>query len=157
VRNVGRYKIEYVAEQVGVAVRTVHRWLKRYIEEGKEGLQDKSKRPHTYGVPREIITNYGSKFYAVRGGVSTFDIFCLQNEIKHILARVRHPETHGKVERRMREVKVFLASINYTPANMSADELKKEIEQWVVFHNYSRIHFAYQYYQFDDVMVRKKL
>ena len=241
VKNVGRYKIEYVAEQVGVVVRTVYRWLKRYREEGKEGLKDKSKRPHTihkvsdeivkkvielrikygygaekigigvgiapatankilnkaklstpkkikkrikhyerkysnalwhidytmlhdglwlllviddhsrfivafklmktpnvkaplntlkqafekYGVPREIITDYGSRFYAVRGGVSTFDIFCLQNEIKHILERVKHPETNGKVERKMKEVKEFLASINYTPANMSADELKK--------------------------------
>jgi len=36
VKNVGRYKIEYVAEQVGVAVRTVYRWLKRYREEGKK-------------------------------------------------------------------------------------------------------------------------
>jgi len=36
VRNVEHYKIEYVAERVGVAIRTVYRWLKRYREEGKK-------------------------------------------------------------------------------------------------------------------------
>ena len=109
-----------------------------------------------YGVPREIITDHGTQFYSVRGGVSTFDIFCLQNEIKHILARVRHPETNGKVERKMRDVKEFLARINYSSSTLSPAELKKELADWVEFHNYSRIHFAYHYYQFGDVKLRKK-
>ncbi len=46
VKNTAVYGVKEVAEIVGVSVRTVYRWLKRYREEGKEGLKDKSKRPH---------------------------------------------------------------------------------------------------------------
>ena len=63
---------------------------------------------------------------------------------------------NGKVERKMRDVKEFLARINYSPSTLSPAELKKELEDWVEFHNYSRIHFDYQYYQFGDVKLRKK-
>ncbi len=213
VRNAAKYGIKAVAEIVGVSLRTVYRWIKRYREHGKEGLREKSRRPHRihrtdketvekvielrqrygygaekiaielgispttanrilqraglinskkrkkiyrhyerkhsnsmwsmdytmiyedlwlflavddhsrfivahrlmknpnvretmealneafgkYGIPREILTDHGSQFYAVRGGVSTFDIFCFENEIKHILASVRHPQTRAAV------------------------------------------------------------
>ncbi len=70
-----------------------------------ELLEELIKR---YGTPREILTDHGSQFYAVRGGVSTFDIFCIEREIEHILAGVRHPQTNGKVERKFRTVKEYL-------------------------------------------------
>lgn len=35
-----------VAEAMGVSVRTVYKWLKRWREEGEAGLQDRSCRPH---------------------------------------------------------------------------------------------------------------
>jgi transposase InsO family protein len=36
-----------VAEQLGVSRATVHKWVRRYREEGWDGLADRSSRPHT--------------------------------------------------------------------------------------------------------------
>jgi len=50
-----------------------------------------------YGCPREILTDRGSQFYANEGerkekGVSQFEQYLADNGIKHILARVNHPQ-----------------------------------------------------------------
>jgi putative transposase len=57
-----------------------------------------------YGCPREILTDRGSQFYANEGerrekGVSQFEAYMADHGIKHILARVNHPQTNGKLER----------------------------------------------------------
>jgi len=57
-----------------------------------------------YGPPREILTDRGSQFYANEGerkekGISQFEAYLADNGIKHILARVNHPQTNGKLER----------------------------------------------------------
>ena len=57
-----------------------------------------------YGRPREILTDRGSQFYANEGerrekGISQFEQFLADNGIKHILCRVNHPQTNGKLER----------------------------------------------------------
>jgi len=57
-----------------------------------------------YGRPREVLTDRGSQFYANEGerrekGVSQFEAFLAEQGIKHILCRVNHPQTNGKLER----------------------------------------------------------
>jgi putative transposase len=57
-----------------------------------------------YGRPREILTDRGSQFYANEGerrekGVSQFEAHLADRGIKHILCRVNHPQTNGKLER----------------------------------------------------------
>jgi len=57
-----------------------------------------------YGCPREILTDRGSQFYASEGerkekGVSQFEQYLADHGIKHILCRVNHPQTNGKLER----------------------------------------------------------
>jgi len=57
-----------------------------------------------YGRPHEILTDRGSQFYANEGerrekGISQFEAFLAENGIKHILCRVNHPQTNGKLER----------------------------------------------------------
>ncbi len=39
---------------MGVSVRTVYKWVKRWKQQGKEGLEDRSSRPHRCprGLPR---------------------------------------------------------------------------------------------------------
>lgn len=52
---------------------------------------------------REVITDHGTQFFANKmdkngDSESAFDAFLAKNEIKHILARVKHPQTDGKIE-----------------------------------------------------------
>ena len=44
--NAAKYGKEVVAEIVGVFVRTVYRWIRGYRDGGKEGVKEKSRRPH---------------------------------------------------------------------------------------------------------------
>ena len=45
-----------VAERYGVRQETVHRWLRRFAEEGLAGLEDRSHRPreHPWRLPAEV-------------------------------------------------------------------------------------------------------
>ena len=57
-----------------------------------------------YGCPEEILTDRGSQFYANEGerkdkGISQFEKFLAEKGIRHILCRVNHPQTNGKLER----------------------------------------------------------
>jgi transposase InsO family protein len=52
----------------------------------------------------QIITDRGTQFYANKKdkndeSESRFEAFLIENEIKHIKARVKHPQTNGKVEK----------------------------------------------------------
>ena len=40
-------RIEEAAHAAGVSVRTAYKWLKRYRQEGPDGLTDRSSRPHS--------------------------------------------------------------------------------------------------------------
>jgi putative transposase len=57
-----------------------------------------------HGRPSEILTDRGSQFYANEGerrekGISQFEAYLAEQGIKHILCRVNHPQTNGKLER----------------------------------------------------------
>jgi len=57
-----------------------------------------------HGRPRELLTDRGSQFYANEGerrekGISQFEAYLAEQDIKHILCRVNHPQTNGKLER----------------------------------------------------------
>jgi len=57
-----------------------------------------------HGRPREILTDRGSQFYANESerrekGISQFEAYLAEQGIKHILCRVNHPQTNGKLER----------------------------------------------------------
>ena len=57
-----------------------------------------------YGKPRSILSDRGSQFYATESekkskGVSEFEKHLEELGIRHILARVAHPQTNGKLER----------------------------------------------------------
>lgn len=55
-----------------------------------------------HGVPEAIVTDNGTQFTPAknRGGENgLFAQFCKERGIKHILGRVNHPQTNGKIER----------------------------------------------------------
>ena len=63
-----------------------------------------------YGKPRNILTGRDVQFYSTNKegmaqGENYFQQFLRANKINHILARVNHPQTCGKVERFFGEVK----------------------------------------------------
>ncbi|HZD35886.1 MAG TPA: hypothetical protein VE130_11840 [Nitrososphaeraceae archaeon] len=56
------------------------------------------------GKPLELLTDHGSQFYANFGeiksvGISKFQQYLVNRKINHILGRVQHPQTNGKIER----------------------------------------------------------
>lgn len=50
-------RVEEAAHAAGVSVRTAYKWLKRFKEEGREGLTDRSSRPRgcPHATPRTIV------------------------------------------------------------------------------------------------------
>ena len=48
---------EAAARAAGVCPRTARKWLARFLDEGVEGLQDRSSRPHRLQkpTPQEIV------------------------------------------------------------------------------------------------------
>jgi transposase InsO family protein len=54
---------------------------------------------HEYGKPREALTDHGSVFWSVRKGESSFDRYCQQQGIKHVMGGIGKPTTQGKIER----------------------------------------------------------
>jgi len=53
-----------------------------------------------YGIPDEILTDHGTQFVAAKSREKTklFKEFLKENGVRHILARINHPQTNGKVE-----------------------------------------------------------
>ena len=57
-----------------------------------------------HGRPASILSDRGTSFYAVESetktkGLTEFELYLMRNHIKHILSRVRHPQTNGKLEK----------------------------------------------------------
>lgn len=53
-----------------------------------------------YGPPKQILTDHGTQFYAVRGGIATFDIFCIDVVMKKKVAFIpflRYVWHRGKI------------------------------------------------------------
>lgn len=53
---------------------------------------------------REVSTDHGTQFYVNKRDLQgksehSFDMFCKKINIQYILARVKHPQTNGKMER----------------------------------------------------------
>lgn len=68
-----------------------------------------------YGAPYSVLTDHGTQFYAMEStkkdskGYTEFEQHVMKNGIRHILARVGHPQTNGKIERLFREYKHKIA------------------------------------------------
>ncbi len=92
--------------------------------------------------PKQILSDHGSEFAATSNGCGKLDIWCMENGIEHIMGKVKHPQTQGKIERShgsaVREISFF--------GNMDTlDNAKDAIENWIVFYNTCRPHQAIGY------------
>jgi len=97
---------------------------------------------------REVITDHGTQFYAVKRDYlgeadHSFENFCNDYGIKQVLARVKHPQTNGKVERwfqtyrknraRYRSFDEFIAWYNQVRPHMSLDRSRMETPEMAFY------------------------
>lgn len=86
-----------------------------------------------HGKPEAILTDQGTQFTPTKGQTGSFTRFCEENGIKHILGRIHHPQTNGKIERWFGTYK------------MEYDERFSNLDQFVKFYNEERIHQGINY------------
>ncbi len=85
---------EFPTETTALAIRTLQAALRRAAEWGLE--------------VREVNTDRGTQFFASPSALGTrsrhpFPEFLTSKRIRHVLSRVNHPQTNGKLERLWRE------------------------------------------------------
>ena len=89
-----------------------------------------------YGKPKEILSDNGTQFTNTqkRGDINhEFTKFCINNEIKHILGRIHHPQTNGKIERWFGTYKVEFT------------DYYKNLDEFVNYYNHERMHQSLDY------------
>ena len=82
-----------------------------------------------YGKPDAILTDNGVQFH-IHG---PFEEFCKRNKIHHILGRVHHPQTNGKIERWFGTYK------------QEFKEGEDTLDSFVKFYNRERLHQGINY------------
>ena len=124
---------------------------------GDHAVEVLKKAVSEHGKPASVLTDHGSQFYAnekeaARRGEARFERELVALGIKHILARVNHPQTNGKLERFYGEVQrklpLFVASSvgnavrapGGSPATrvggpFCTDKPRDPVEQLVEWHN----------------------
>ena len=91
-----------------------------------------------YGVPRAILSDHGTQWYATRGGDSRFDEFCKTFDIVHLMGGVRKPTTQGKVERWHGNIRTETDIDNIH----DFEEKKAALFRYIDFYNSVRPHYA---------------
>jgi len=94
-----------------------------------------------YGKPLELLTDHGSQFYANFGGMkadgmSKFQQYLIDRKINHILGRVHHPQTNGKIER---FYETFQSKIQHF----------NSMEEFVIWYNTKRPHMSLNWDQLE--------
>jgi len=117
-----------------------------------EALEEMHKVWNVY--PKVILSDHGTEFYSVRGGKgrSVLDKWCKEHGIEHVMGRVRHPQTQGKIERAHlsgeREIRYFGKFDNI-------DDARETMRKWVEFYNMERPHQSLDYQCPFDVFINK--
>lgn len=69
--------------------------------ENSTSVLDESVRK--YGKPASILTDNGSPFTTnpgiIQNAPTVFEHYLMRHKIKHVLSRVHHPQTNGKIEK----------------------------------------------------------
>jgi putative transposase len=86
-----------------------------------------------YGKPGAILSDNGTQFTPARADKGPFTRWCEERGIKHILGRVHHPQTNGKIERWFGSYK------------LEFDERFSSMDGYLLFYNEKRIHQGINY------------
>lgn len=86
-----------------------------------------------HGIPEAILSDNGTQFTPARAEKGPFTQWCEDRGIKHILGRVHHPQTNGKIERWFGTYK------------SEYDDRFNCLDEFVKFYNEVRIHQGINY------------
>jgi hypothetical protein len=97
-----------------------------------------------FGTPKQLLTDHGTQFTNNRGGDENhkFEKWCKDNKIEHIMGRVAHPETQGKIERSHLSAILETAHI---PDVRGIDMRREALLDWMLFYNTERPHQSLGY------------
>jgi putative transposase len=118
------------------------KWLIAFLDDASRfivgyGIFDEATTEnaiHVLNRPLELLTDHGSQFYANSGeikaaAISTFQQYLVSRKINHILGRVHHPQTNGKIER---FYETFQSKIKYF----------ESIDEFITWYNTKRPHMS---------------
>lgn len=105
-----------------------------------------------FGKPKRILTDHGCQFTCDNnsGGVSRFDIFCEEMGIEHVMGRVKHPQTQGKVERVHRTAKEEAPCFG---SLQDVETARVTLLAWSEYYNFERPHYALKHRKPMDVFL----
>jgi len=96
-----------------------------------------------FGAPEQVLTDHGTQFTSNPWSENhEFVIWCRENKVKHIMGRIKHPETQGKIER------PHLSAIEETKHITDItdiDKRRKTLMDWMLFYNTERPHQSLGY------------
>ena len=95
-----------------------------------------------HGKPAAILSDRGAQFYAnasekKKKGISKFEKKLAELEIKHIVARPRHPQTNGKIERLFGELQRKLPCFEEI-----MQRTRDPVDLFIENYNYERPHMS---------------
>lgn len=92
-----------------------------------------------YGTPKAILHDHGSQFVApsTNNLVTKIGKLFEDKEIRSVRARVRHPETCGKVEKFQQSLMHEIREIIHTN---TIEEFQETVDAWRDYYNIARIH-----------------
>ena len=105
-----------------------------------------------YGRPASILSDRGTQFYATesdmkRKGATLFERTLVDLGIRHILARVAHPQTNGKLERFYGEVQRKLPHFD--------GDVDRLVNWWNTLHHHSSLNQAE--FETPELAYRRKM
>ena len=89
-----------------------------------------------YGVPKQLVSDHGVQFASIKRkncmdpNDNMFQRKLKEYRVRHILARVKHPQTNGKMERWFRTLEILIKQFN------------GDIDRAVHFYNFERPHMS---------------
>jgi putative transposase len=125
--------------------------------DGQETIRLLKECMSDFGVPEQFLTDHGTQFYSVNGGESSFDQFCLDWTVQHILESIAHPQTLGKTEQRHNMMKNYLWQVLPELDLASRDEIKEAVHDWVDRHNFDSPHEGWLTYRIGDWVKNKRI
>jgi transposase InsO family protein len=125
--------------------------------DGDETIQLLKECMSDYGVPEQFLTDHGTQFYSVRGGESSFDRFCQDWTVQHILESIAHPQTLGKTEQRHNMMKNYLWQVLPELDLAPRSEIQEAVHDWVHRHNFDSPHEGWLTYRIGDWVKKKKI